>query len=215
VDSLVVKPQIKTVAELRGKIVGVDAPGASTHVITTLILRKYQVDPDKEAKVLAVGDEDVRLQHLKLGHIDAAMLGPQGVVLARRAGLKTLLDVADELDLPFVGMATTNAVIERQRAELKKFLSASVRGIRHSTDQRNRSEMIGLLQSWLRLDQETAEHTYNVFLKAGSKDGTLSRSGMEALIAERKRQVKFSDDVPLERIFDFSVVEEINRESGK
>ena len=215
VDSLVVKPQIKTVAELRGKIVGVDAPGASTHVITTLILRKYQVDPDKEAKVLAVGDEDVRLQHLKLGHIDAAMLGPQGVVLARRAGFKTLLDVADELDLPFVGMATTNAVIERQRAELKKFLTASVRGIRHSTDQRNRSEMIGLLQSWLRLDQETAEHTYNVFLKAGSKDGTLSRSGMEALIAERKRQVKFSGDVPWERIFDFSVVEEINRESGK
>jgi NitT/TauT family transport system substrate-binding protein len=215
VDSLVVKPQIKSVADLRGKIVGIDAPGASTHVITTLILRKYQVDPDKEAKVLAVGDEDVRLQHLKLGHIDAAMLGPQGVVLARRAGLKTLLDVADELDLPFVGMATTTAVIERQRADLKKFLSASVRAIRHSMEPRNRSEMIALLQSWLRLDQETAEHTYNVFLKAGSKDGTLSRSGMEALIAERKRQVKFTGDVPLDRIFDYSVVEEINREAAK
>jgi ABC-type nitrate/sulfonate/bicarbonate transport system substrate-binding protein len=215
VDSLVVKPQIRAVSDLRGKIIGVDAPGASTHVITTLILRKYQVDPDKEAKVLAVGDEDVRLQHLKLGHIDAAMLGPQGVVLARRAGLKTLLDVADELELPFVGMATNSAVIERQRPELKKFLTASVRGIRHSTDQRNRSEMIALLRNWLGLDQETAEHTYNVFLKAGSRDGTLSRSGMEALIAERKRQVKFTGDVPLERIFDFSVVEEINREAAK
>jgi ABC-type nitrate/sulfonate/bicarbonate transport system substrate-binding protein len=214
-DSFVVKPQIKAVSDLRGKIVGVDAPGASTHVLTILILRKYQVDPDKQAKVLAVGDEDVRLQHLKLGHIDAAMLGPQGVVLARRAGLRTLLDVADELDLPFVGMATTTPVIERQRSELKKFLSATVRGIRHSTDPRNRSEMIALLQSWLRLDQETADHTYNVFLKAGSKDGTLSRSGMEALINERKRQVKFTGEVPLERIFDFSVVEEINRETAK
>jgi ABC-type nitrate/sulfonate/bicarbonate transport system substrate-binding protein len=214
-DSFVVKPQIKAVSDLRGKIVGVDAPGASTHVLTVLILRKYQVDPDKQAKVLAVGDEDVRLQHLKLGHIDAAMLGPQGVVLARRAGLRTLLDVADELDLPFVGMATTTPVIERQRPELKRFLIATVRGIRHSTDPRNRSEMIALLQSWLRLDQETAEHTYNVFLKAGSKDGTLSRSGMEALINERKRQVKFTGEVPLERIFDFSVVEEINRETAK
>jgi NitT/TauT family transport system substrate-binding protein len=215
VDSLIVKPQIKAVSDLRGKIVGVDAPGASTHVITTLVLRKYQVDPDKEAKILAVGDEDVRLQHLKLGHIDAAMLGPQGVVLARRAGLKSLLDVADELDLPFVGMATTTAVIERQRADLKKFLNASVRGIRHAIDPHSRGEMIALLQSWLRLDQETAEHTYNVFLKAGSRDGTLSRSGMEALINERKRQVKFTGEVPLDRIFDFSVVEEINRESAK
>jgi hypothetical protein len=38
---------------------------------------------------------------------------------------------------------------------------------------------------------------------------------MEALIAERKRQVKFTGDVPLDRIFDFSVVEEINREAAK
>lgn len=95
-DSLVVKPQIKGVADLRGKIVGVDTPGASTHVMTVLILRKYNLDPDREVKVLAIGDENIRLEQLKLGQIDAGMLGPQGVVLARRAGLKTLLDVADK-----------------------------------------------------------------------------------------------------------------------
>ncbi len=214
-DSLVVKPQFRSVADLRGKIIGVDAPGASTYVLTTLILRKYQVDPEKEAKLLAVGDEDVRLQHLKQGQIDAAMLGPQGVVIAKRAGFKSLLDVADELDLPFVGLATSSQTIERQRPELKKFLRASVRGNRYSTDPRNRSEMIGMLTEWLRLDAETAEHTYGVFLKATSRDGTLGRSGMEAMVNERKRQVKFTGDVPLEKVFDFSVVDEINRELGK
>ncbi len=214
-DSLVVKPQIKSVSDLRGKIVGVDAPGASTHVLTTLILRKYHVDPEKDAKVLAIGDEDVRLQHLKQGQIDAAMLGPQGVVLARRAGLKTLLDVADEIDLPFVGMATATSIIDRQRTDLKKFLMATLRGIRYSNDARNRNEMIGLLSSWLRLDQETAEHTYNVFIKGVSKDGALSRAGMEALVNERKRQVKFNGEVPLDRVFDFSIVEEVNRELAK
>jgi NitT/TauT family transport system substrate-binding protein len=214
-DSLMVKPQIKTVADLRGKIIGVDGPGASTHVMTILILKKYNVDPEREVKVLAVGDENVRLEQLKLGQIDAGMLGPQGVILAKRAGLKVLLDVADELDLPFVGMATTNHMIERQRADIKKFLRASVRANRYSADPRNRDEMISIMRDWLKLDQETAEHTYGVFLKAASKDGTLGRSGMEALINERKRQVKFTGDVPLERVFDFSVVDEINREAGK
>jgi hypothetical protein len=38
---------------------------------------------------------------------------------------------------------------------------------------------------------------------------------VEALINERKRQAKLTADVPLERIFDFSVVEEINREPVK
>jgi NitT/TauT family transport system substrate-binding protein len=214
-DSLVAKSQIKSVADLRGKIVGVDTPGASTYVMTVLILRKYHLDPDREVKVLAIGDESIRLEQLRLGQIDAGMLGPQGVVLARRAGLKTLLDVADEIDLPFAGLGTTTQMIDRQRGELKKFLRASVRGNRYSTDARNRSEMIGLIGSWLHLDQETAEHTYNVFVKATSKDGTLSRSGMEALVNERKRQAKLTADVPLDRVFDFSIVEEINREQGK
>jgi ABC-type nitrate/sulfonate/bicarbonate transport system substrate-binding protein len=35
-DSLVAKPQIKSVTDLRGKIVGVDGPGASTYVMTVL-----------------------------------------------------------------------------------------------------------------------------------------------------------------------------------
>jgi len=112
-------------------------------------------------------------------------------------------------------MATATPMIERQRADLKKFLTATVRGIRYSNDARNRNEMIGLLSSWLRLDQETAEHTYNVFIKGVSKDGTLSRAGMESLVNERKRQVKFTGEVPLDRVFDFSIVEEVNRELAK
>lgn len=52
-DSLVAKSQIKSVADLRGKIVGVDGPGASTYVMTVLILRKHNLDPDREVKVLA------------------------------------------------------------------------------------------------------------------------------------------------------------------
>jgi hypothetical protein len=75
--------------------------------------------------------------------------------------------------------------------------------------------MIALIGSWLHLDQETAEHTYNVFIKATSKDGTLGRGGMESLVNERKRQARLTADVPLERIFDFSVVEEIDRELAK
>jgi ABC-type nitrate/sulfonate/bicarbonate transport system substrate-binding protein len=209
------KPQIKSVEDLRGKIVGVDGPGASTYVMTVLILRKHNLDPDREVRVFAIGDENIRLEQLKLGQIDAGMLGPQGVVLARRAGLKTLLDVADEIDLPFAGLGTTTQMIDRQRGDLKKFLSASVRGNRYSTDPRNRNEMIALIGSWLHLDQETAEHTYNVFIKATSKDGMLSRGGMESLVNERKRQAKLTADVPLDRVFDFSVVEEINRELAK
>ena len=185
-DSLVAKPQIKSVGDLRGKIVGVDGPGASTYVMTVLILRKHGLDPDREVKVLAIGDENIRLEQLKLGQIDAGMLGPQGVVLARRAGLRTLLDVADEIDQPFAGLGTSTQMIDRRRDDLKKFLSASVRGNRYSTDPRNRNEMIALIGDWLHLDQETAEHTYNVFIKATSKDG-YAQPGWDGIVSQRTK----------------------------
>lgn len=211
-DSLVARPQIKSLAELKGRIIGVDTVGASTDVITRLVLQKRGIDPARDVRIISIGDESIRLEQLKLGQIDAAMLGPQGVVIAKRAGLRSLVDVADEIDLPFVGLATTAKIIEQQRGDLKKLLRANLRGIRSSIDPKRRDAVVGILADWLKLDQETADYTYGIFMKGASKDGTLSRAGMEALIGERKRQMKVTEEVPLERVFDFSLVEEINRE---
>src|SRR5262249_56349419 len=46
--------EIKSVADLKGKLVGVSGIGAASHVLLDFILRKNGVDP-KEVKVIAVG----------------------------------------------------------------------------------------------------------------------------------------------------------------
>lgn len=214
-DSLITRPQIRTLADLRGKIIGVDTIGATTDVITRLLLQKYGIDPSRDVKILATGHEGIRLEQLKLGQIDAAMLGPQGVVVAKRAGLRVLADVADEIDLPFAGGATNDQIMERRQEELKKFLRAGVRGIRYTVDPGNRAKVVALILQWLELDQETADYAYDMFIKVASRDGTLTRVQMETLLNERKRQVKVTGDIPLDRVFDFSVVGEINRELSK
>jgi NitT/TauT family transport system substrate-binding protein len=48
------KGEIKAVADLKGKLVGVSGIGAASHVLLDFILRKNGVDP-KEVKVIAVG----------------------------------------------------------------------------------------------------------------------------------------------------------------
>ena len=212
IDSLITRPQIRTFADLRGKIVGVDTIGATTDVITRLLVQKNGLDPNRDLKILATGHEGIRLEQLKLGQLDAAMLGPQGVVVAKRMGLRVLADVADHIDLPFVGAATTDQIIERRREDLKRFLRAGVRGIRYTVDPANRPKVVSLIQQWLELDQETAEYTYEIFKKVVAADGTLTRNQMETLLDERKRQTKVAAEVPLEKIYNFSMVQEINRE---
>ncbi len=211
-DSLITRPEIRTFSDLRGKIVGVDTVGATTDVITRLLLEKNRLDPNRDLKILATGHEGIRLEQLKLKQIDAAMLGPQGVVVAKRAGLRVLADVADHVDMPFVGGATHDQIIERRRDELKRFLRAGVRGIRYTGDPGNRSKVVSVMQQWLELDQETAEYTYDIFKKVAAADGTLTRTQMETLLEERKRQTKVTADVPLDKIYNFGMVQEINRE---
>jgi NitT/TauT family transport system substrate-binding protein len=211
-DSLVTRPEIRAFADLRGKIIGIDTPGATTDVITRLLLEKNRLDPSRDLKVLATGHEGIRLEQLKLKQIDGAMLGPQGVVVAKRAGLRVLADVADEIELPFVGGSTTDQIMERRPDETKKVLRAGLRGIRYTLDPANRAKIVSLLSQWLELDQETAEYTYDIFKKVAAPDGTLTRSQMETLLNERKRQAKVTADIPLDKIYNFSMVQEINRE---
>jgi len=211
-DSLITRPEIHSFADLRGKIIGVDTPGVTTDVITRLLIEKNGLDPSRDLKILATGHEEIRLEQLKLKQIDAAMLGPQGVVAAKRAGLRVLADVADYVELPFVGGATHDQIIDRRREELKKFLRAAVRGIRYIIDPANRSRIVSLLENWLNLDLETASYTYDIFKKVAAADGTLNRAEMETLLNERKRQTKVTADIPLDKIYNFSLVQEINRE---
>ena len=211
-DSLITRPEIRSFNDLRGKIIGIDSPGATTDVITRLLLEKNKMDPARDVKILATGHEGIRIEQLKLRQVDAAMLGPQGVVEAKRAGLRVLADVADYVDMPFVGGATHDQIIERRRDELKKFLRAGIRGIRYTLDPVNRPKIVNLLQQWLELDPETAEYSYEIFKKVAAPDGTLTRAQMETLLEERKRQTKVSGDVPLDKIYNFSLVQEINRE---
>jgi len=65
------------------------------------------------------------------------MLGPQGVVVAKRAGLRVLADVADHIDLPFVEEPPTTKTIERQTRRAQKVFAASLRGIRYTVDAGN------------------------------------------------------------------------------
>src|SRR5262245_31886769 len=101
-DSLITRAEIRTFADLRGKIIGVDTPGATTDVITRLLIQKNGLDPSRDLKILSTGHEEIRLEQLKIGQIDGAMLGPQGVVVAKRAALRVLADVADHIALQFV-----------------------------------------------------------------------------------------------------------------
>jgi NitT/TauT family transport system substrate-binding protein len=52
-DTLVARPEFKSVKELKGKTIAVSAPGATPTAITRLVLKHFGLDPEKEAGLKA------------------------------------------------------------------------------------------------------------------------------------------------------------------
>jgi NitT/TauT family transport system substrate-binding protein len=70
---LVVRPQVKSVNELKGKSLGVPGLLGSQHVSAKFILKHYDLDPDKDV-VYRVVETGTRIAAILSGFIDSSMM---------------------------------------------------------------------------------------------------------------------------------------------
>jgi ABC-type nitrate/sulfonate/bicarbonate transport system substrate-binding protein len=88
---------IKSVADLKGKTVGISVVGGGTHAPFNMVLRNAGLDPDKDIKLVEVGfalSEDA----LRSGRVDAVnMVQPFAARAEAKGGVRKLFALADAL----------------------------------------------------------------------------------------------------------------------
>ncbi len=85
-------PGFKTVADLKGKKIGVTAPGSSTNVMLNFILAKAGLKPS-DVSIIGVGAAQGAVAAMRAGQIDAiSNLDPVISLLARSGDLKIVSD---------------------------------------------------------------------------------------------------------------------------
>ena len=98
-------PNFKTVADLKGKKLGVTAPGSSTNVLANFVLAKVGLRPG-DVSIIGVGTGSGAVAAMRSGQIDAiSNLDPVITLLARSGDLKIVSDtrVVAEADRVFGG----------------------------------------------------------------------------------------------------------------
>ena len=98
-------PGFKTVADLKGKKIGVTAPGSSTNVMANFVLAKAGIKPN-EVSIVGVGAGNGAVAAMRAGQIDAiSNLDPVITLLQRSGDLKVLSDtrIVAEADKVFGG----------------------------------------------------------------------------------------------------------------
>jgi NitT/TauT family transport system substrate-binding protein len=162
---LVVRKDINTIEDLRGKVVGVQSIGGGFWLQTMIIFDSLGVDPDKHGlKFRVIGDGPVIAQALTTGNIDIAAMTYSLSEAALKAGFRSMIDAA-ELKAPYQGPSV--CALKDGLASRQDFFLRLTKGLAEATafilDSGNKAEVVKTLMKHLRLAKpEEGESSYKV-----------------------------------------------------
>ena len=210
---LVARPEFKNISALKGKVLGVVSLGGAQHTALRYMLGKGGLNPDTDVTTIVAGDVPAQLQSLASNAIQAAALSPPTVIVARdRFKMNVLASVLQEYPTIQNGVATTERTLKVQPKALRALLKARARASRQFHE--NPQVPIDVIAKVLQVDKDTARETYLLSKPGFTQNGMVSeKDAREYLKGDAERQ-KLKDPLPVSRLFDFSLQEEINGELG-
>ena len=142
---------------------GIARFGGSADFLARWGLEKNGLRPGKDVTILQVGGNAERMAAVTQGAIQSTLLEQAFAHLAKKAGLRSLLDYSTAgLDYQHSGMGTTKTFIAKNPDLMKRFLEAMIEGIhRYKTD---RAFGLKVLERHLRVqDTETIQAAYDYY----------------------------------------------------
>jgi NitT/TauT family transport system substrate-binding protein len=195
------RSEIKNAEDLRGKTIGVSRAGSISEIILRYVLRaKLGLQPDRDVKMLVVGDPAVGLQALERGIVDATPLTMPLPLIATKMGFRELVNY-DALGITFpANTVTTLRQTGSKRPELiENFLKTLIEGI--YIFKTNKAKSLAVMKkNLLGASDEVLEETYKYTTAALEQQPYPSleviRSGLEILSLQYP-QAKQTDPNPL------------------
>jgi NitT/TauT family transport system substrate-binding protein len=211
---LVAQKEIRSVAALKGKRVGVSQFGGTSDLSARLTLKHYGVEPERDALIIQIGSEGTRMAALRAGSVAAIIVPVPAVVLLKRDGFNEISFVGDVVEFASNGYSTTDQRIKEHPQEVKKVVRAIYRGLRFAKE--NPEGTIGVIQKEWKVEPEIAKESYAAIIKALNEDGIIGEKQLKIHFDIIRKTEKDIGDIPVERVVDFRLLREVRRElSGK
>lgn len=208
-------PQIKTVGDLKGKIIGNSAPGSTTELAANMVLEHYGLDPKKDVKFFLAGGADTALAAMEQGLIHARPFNPDAAFVLKQKGFNVLAVLADMGPWPWGGYASTVAKLSQERDKIKRWTRAMTKSLLHMASRRDDTIRIALQE--FNYPRHVLEEALSVSVKAidtanpgGASDESLRRN-IQLTIVE---PLNLKETPAIAKLVDFSVLNEVQMELG-
>jgi NitT/TauT family transport system substrate-binding protein len=206
---LMAKPEIRSMADLEGKIIGITAIGSSTDTLARFLLTKNGLTPDREVALIGTGTTSNILTAMKAGTVDAGVLSPPFNAMATQMGYRTLAYFGDYVEQSLSGVGTSDRMI-RERPELvRRMLIAAIKSLR-LIQQRPADSMQFISKEWS-VDSASAAEVYKSMLPAFSKDGGMDEKGIRDALKRETERMALKEETPLSRVLDLRILREVQK----
>jgi len=206
------KPEIKSAEDLRGKTIGVGRAGSISDSVIRYVLRaKLGLVPDRDVKLLVVGEPALGLQTLERGIVDAAPLNMPLNFAAKKLGFRELVNYEKlGITYPSNTVTTLRQTVAKNPELIERFLKTMLEGLYIFKTQKEKS--LAIMRKNLRgAADEILEETYQNTLAEMELVPTpllhVIRSGLDILSLQYP-QAKQTDPNP---IFDASFVRRLEQ----
>ena len=209
--SLMVTPEIRSLADLRGKKIGANRFGSATELPLRVVLRENGFDPQKNMTILQMASQAEILASLRTGAIQGGMIASPLTAAAKRLGMKELINMPSlGLAYPQTIIATTERFLRGRRDSVLRFTRAYVEGIHRYLNDREFS--LNIIAKYTNTHRTNLEPMYNAHAPYIRKIPVPTPESIKRVLQELAVNDWRALGFPPEDYIDGSIITELERE---
>jgi len=215
IQSLIVKPDIKTPADLPGKKIGISRLGAIPHYTLQAIVKLYNV---QGINVVQTGTTTQAITSLSQGLVDGIITSAPFTFRLMKDGYRELVSPKDfkkaGVEFLIQGLVARKSFAAKNRDVITGMIKATMEGVRQMFADEKQTKIV-LAKYTRQTDPDILDQTYRFALDVFVKDPTVTASSIQPIVQQSMQfnlvDAKAANSTPLSAYYDNSYVDELKR----
>jgi len=208
--SLVVRPEIQSANELRGKVFAVSSFGNTQAILTEKHLQHLGLKKG-EYQLLALGATPARIAAMEQNIAQGSLMPLPTNVQLENKGYRLLGNTAEIVTNPIAGLGVQQDKIKKDPDLIKRAIRAALRSLQLLQTRSNETSKI--LMDWTRANEKDALRSLELAKPGFSKNGWLTDDDLSIEWGFIQQQTK-KTNMPVSIAYDMSLLREVQREMG-
>ena len=208
--SLVVRPEVQSPVDLKGKVFAVSSFGNTQAILTEKHLQHLGLKKG-EYQLLAMGATPARIAAMEKNIVQGSLMPLPTNVQMENRGYRILGNTAEIITHPIAGLGVHEDKIKKDPDLIKRTIRASLRSLQLL--QANPKETLKILMDWGRASEKDALRSLELAKPGFSKNGFLTDDDLSIEWSFIQQQTK-KPNVPVSIAHDMTLLKEVQRELG-